>query len=460
MPLILPGNVAAATAAVGFDVDNSCRFNDGDSPYMTKTFVSGNQDRWTYSCWFKKATLTLDVYMLACYVDNNNYTSVYFEAPTEKISFTNSISGSYVAKLTTNRFFRDPSAWYHVVAVYDSGNATAGDRMRLYINGIEQTSFSTEDLPDEDENSIGNQADASCIIGQKGDGLYFDGYMAEVVFIDGTVYAASDFGEFDSDSPTIWKPKDPSGLTFGTNGFYLDFKDSANLGNDANGGTDFSETNIVAADQCTDTPTNSFATANPLSGNAEVFAEGNVKVDDHAGTSYTKGACSTMGVKKGKWYMEMKCTNKGASMNIGVAKDGNFMSIAGDFQNQSGTLMMRDDGKAHNNNDSGATYGDSFTTGDIISVALDMDNRDLYFYKNGVIQNSGTAAFTDSVIEEVFYFPMQSGYNTGIAEYNFGNPSFAISSGNADANGYGNFEYAVPSGYYAYCTKNLAEFGG
>jgi hypothetical protein len=372
--------------------------------------------------------------------------------------------GGYVGRLQTNRLFRDPSAWYHLLFVYDSGNGTAGDRMKMYINGVEETSFDLDVNPALNLDSVLNSAVIHGIGYDTGLGLigthYFNGYMAEVVLCDGQTYGPTDFGEFDSDSPTIWKPKDPSGLTFGDNGFYLDFKASDNLGNDANGGTDWAETNLDATDQCTDTPTNNFATANPLSGNAEVFAQGNVKVSDHAGTANTKGACSTIGVKKGKWYMEMKCTDKGASMNIGVAKNGNFMSLAGDFQNQSGTLMMRDDGKAHNNNDAGASYGDSFTTGDIISVALDMDNRDLYFYKNGTIQNSGTAAFTDSVIEEVFYFPMQSGYNTGIAEYNFGNPSFAISSGNADANGYGNFEYAVPSGYYAICTKNLAEFGG
>jgi hypothetical protein len=296
---------------------------------------------------------------------------------------------------------------------------------------------------------------------------FFDGYMAEVVFIDGTQYAASDFGEFDEDSPTIWKPKDVSGLTFGTNGFYLDFEDSSNLGNDANGGTDWSETNLAATDQAVDSPTNNFATLNPLhyahtTDAADMpLSEGNTKANSSQGGSPYPYVHSTLAVASGKWYAEFKVVSASASM-IGIA-DGVSGTYLGDRANDEAYFS---DGNLYTGNTS---WGDALSDDDILMVAVDLDNSKIYFGINGTWQNSGdpTSGATGTGASSIaasetgwWHFTVgDSSSGTPTVECNFGNPAFAISSGNADGNGYGNFEYAPPSGYYALCTKNLAEEG-
>jgi len=357
----------------------------------------------------------------------------------------------------------------HVVIIYDSGNATSGDRQRMFINNAEITAFGTDTMVDQNQDSLfvdGNDL----YIGTDGRdyaNFYFDGYMAEVVFCDGQALTPTSFGEFDEDSPTIWKPKDPSGLTFGNNGFYLDFEDSADLGNDVSGNNnDFTTSGLDATDQATDTPTNNFCTLNainPTEANAS-FAEGNLKFTNTlVGAPHHGLAHGTMAVANGKWYFEVGVDAVGGSaMSIGVESANLFSknNVAGQvgigyFSNEN--VYIR-----------GSTTGSmpTYTTNDTIGVALDMDNANVYFHKDGTYINSGdptsgatgTGAFSLNAAETLVA-PAVSNYNSGIQNVNFGSPAFAIASGNADANGYGNFEYAVPSGYYALCTKNLAEYG-
>ena len=333
MPLILPGNVASATAGA-YEVANSCRFNDGDSANFTKTQSGGNQDRWTFSAWIKRSTVRLVEHVgnarQAIFSSEESGTSnnvnLSFEASDELFL---TVNGATTGRLGTNRKFQDVGAWYHIVAIWDSGNATAGNRMRMFVNGVEETSFKTDTNPSQNADSFVNQAGDTIRIGIGGDatttGYAFDGYMAEVCLIDGTVYTASDFGEFDEDSPTIWKPKDVSGLTFGTNGFYLDFEDSSNLGNDANGGTDLTEVNLAAADQATDTPTNNFCTLNPLSlhhSNTPTLAQGNCRYIGVAAHEF--GCIGTMGISSGKWYFERKMVSQDAGPD-----DDSFRNVFG-----------------------------------------------------------------------------------------------------------------------------------
>jgi hypothetical protein len=294
-------------------------------------------------------------------------------------------------------------------------------------------------------------------------------YIAELVYLDGTALAVTNFGEFDSDSPTIWKPKDVSGLSSskGVNGFYMDFEDSSNLGNDVWGGTDFTESNLDAQNQSTDTCTNNFATWNSLfrkGTTTPAFAEGNLKstFDDSGANEF---ALTTFGVSSGKWYAEVKwtsATGTGATATgildmaySGTADPNNAVTNAFGYfgsgtKNVSGTA---------------SSYGNSYTTGDIIGIAIDMDNNKLYFSKNGTFQDSGdptsgsTGTGAISIISGVTYGIFTSDYNNKVAELNTGSPAYSISSGNADGNGYGNFEYSVPSGYYSLNTKNLAEYG-
>ena len=488
MPLILPGNVASATAGA-FEVANSCRCNSGDDPSMTRTLGSdGNTDKFTISMWVKRGKLGVQGYLCGASPGGSNDFHINFESD-DTLRFYQNTGGSVAGKLQTNRKFRDPSAWYHLVFVWDTGNATAGNRMRMYVNGTEETSFGTDTNPAEDAEAMWLDAASPMYVMAYDTGsspVHFDGYIAEFVCCDGQAYAASDFGEFSEDSPTIWMPKDVSSLTFGTNGWYFDFEDSSNLGNDANGGTDWSEANLAAADQATDTPTNNFATWNPLvhAATAGTFSEGNCIISPGHDTSrvYTVSTLA-MPVKTGsKWYAEFKVDANDTGSLIGVL-DARFISDV--FQantdvdsNSTRTDMGRvvyriSTGEINypssQSTDSGVTSADN----DIISVALDAGGGKVYFAKNGTWMNSADPA-AGSNGEDV---TGQGWWTTGVDEFVFlcgdgstgaydnweahfgGCPAFAISSANADDAGYGNFEYDVPAGFYALCTKNLAEYG-
>ncbi len=222
--------------------------------------------------------------------------------------------------LITNRLFRDPSAWYHIVVAVDTTQSTASNRVKIYVNGTQETSFSTETYPSQNLDTNFNDTNHQNILGavyQIGGSLqYYDGYMAEVVFIDGSQLTPTSFGEFDEDSPTIWKPIDVSGLTFGTNGFYLDFENASSLGADVSGnGNNFSVNNLTSIDQSTDTCTNNFATFNPLiifyPTYVSTLSDGNLT----ATRSDNGGNHSTIMPTQGKWYAEFKCITKGSGVS-------------------------------------------------------------------------------------------------------------------------------------------------
>jgi hypothetical protein len=337
----------------------------------------------------------------------------------------------------------------------------------VYINGTQETSFSSESYPTQNYDTYLNSTNEHRIGISKGTGggsNYFDGYLAEVCLIDGTALDPTSFGEFDSDSPTIWKPKDVSGLTFGTNGFYLDFEDSSALGNDVSGNNnDYTANNLTSVDQSTDTCTNNFATLNPLYTNdgAITYSEGNLKAVAGSGSSSwtTRYAFSNIGVSAGRWYMEAKCVDSGGSNQFyfGVGKDINswsFNSSLGYEDTGQGWGYYASSGNIINNGSDLSTSGASYTDGDIISMELDLEDNTLDFYKNGVKQGSQVT----SLPAGTYHFVI-NGYAAIDGEFNFGSPNFSISSGNSDGNGYGNFEYSVPSGHYALNTKNLAEYG-
>jgi len=475
MPLILPGNVASATASTTFSVANSCRFNDGDSAYIHKTCGSAfDTDKWTISLWCKRGALGIETRLVSCDNDDGSDDDFLKFDANDNIEFTIYGSSSYVGALKTNAVYRDPSAWYHIVAVWDSANGTAGNRMRLYVNGTEVTSFATDTNPSSGANATFGNTSHPIEVGRRGSATnqYWDGYLAEVAVCDGQAYAASDFGEFDSDSPTIWKPKDVSGLTFGTSGFYLDFEDSANLGNDANGGTDFTTSGLAAADQASDSPTNNFCTGNPLAifvGAGPTFSEGNtVMTAPISGPPYDVSTVGTLGMSKGKFYWECKWTYGGAASNqalyLGIVATNQPMasgSTMKDNTSYNNVVYAPNGGDLRKNGaDVGTDYAGSVDS--IFGFALDLDNGTLKIHENGTYFNSGTAVVTS--ITEDTYVPLlapNGGPTNSIISANFGGCSgFTVSSGNADADGYGNFEYAVPSGYYALCTKNIGAYGG
>ena len=475
MPLILGTNSIKDT---GYDVANSLRFNDGSQDSLSRTPSSaGNRRTWTWSSWIKRSALGTYQYIFA---GGSANTWVAF-LDTDKFQFN--IQDNDESTITTTQLFRDVSSWYHIVAAIDTTQGTASNRVKVYVNGSQVTDFSTEVYPSQNYQAGINNTGIH-YLGRLNYAAtsWFDGYMAETVLIDGQQLEPTSFGEFDEDSPTIWKPKDVSGLTFGTNGFYLDFENSGSLGADVSGNSNnFTVNNLTSIDQSTDTCTNNFATLNPLNlqtSNPPTFSEGNLSSITSSNGSSKWGGCSTIGMTSGKFYCEAKATVDSTSRNvIGITGDSaNLARTSGTILNttHSWGYYSSDGSVAGNGGGNESGYGTSYTTGDIIGIALDLDNNKLYFSKNGVFLNSGdptsgasgtgaVSIIAASATNDGAYFFAQSDDTSGSAvskfEFNFGSPPYSESGGNSDANGYGNFAGSVPSGYFAINTKNLAEFG-
>ena len=461
MSLIIPANTLASG---GFAVDNSCRFNRASSDSLERTPSSAsNRKTFTFSGWFKLANLASsqsDYYQIFGATVGGGNEGVF-------ISDADAIYIFLGGEFHTNRKFRDPNAWYHVVFAVDTTQSTDTNRVKLYINGVQETSFASTGYPNQNHDTAVNNTTKQNI-GERQNDDYFDGYMAECVLIDGQQLAPDQFGEFDEDSG-IWKPIDVSGLTFGTNGFYLDFEDSAALGDDVSGnGNDFTVNNLTAVDQSTDTCTNNFATWNSLDNfyQESTFQEGNLEVRSKSpGVIYSYETYNTgnIGVSSGKWFWEAKLTAKDVgSPEIGIVDNGPTASTQ-QLRARTYGWSYRGAGGVDNNGSTVTGTFASYTTGDIIGIALNLDDNELTFYKNGAVQNSGTALSITAPASTTsgFYFPAAGDDNAGNVTWqaNFGSPPYSESGGETDGNGYGNFSMAVPSGYYALNTKNLSEYG-
>ena len=461
---------ANSAADTGFSVANSVRIDDGDSAYMHNTLSSGDGSdvKGTISFWTKRGNLGTNQAVIAGKKGNTERVTIGFSSDDYfEIQFQDN-SNAYNWRSTA--VYRDIAAWYNFVIHLDTGNATANSRARVWVNNSEITSWGTrEAVPQSLKIGFFNGTDGNKrLVGARGGSSvdkFYDGYIAEVVVLNNALSAATNFGEYNEDSPNIWQPIDVSGLTFGTHGFYLDFEASDNLGNDANGGADFTEVNLAATDQTSDSPTNNFCTMNHLDNFyfGAAFSEGNLKVvSTDAIETFGTG---TMGVANGKWYWEVKVTSASGYTNIGIASEVSDSASNYLGEKASKPNYMYDSGTGDSyTGGSGTDHGDTYTDGDIISVALNLDDNEINYYKNGTVQNSGTAvSITAAASTPIgFYLPAAGDRHDDSAtlDFNFGNPSYANSSDAADANGYGAFEYAPPSGFLALCTKNLGSTGG
>ena len=468
------GILGANSVSGGYEIDNSLRFNDGDSSKLTFTpGGAGDRDTFTFSFWVKRGVLGTGQRIFSAGTsigtNNNNVSSLLFESD-DTLKFFGEVGGSASFTLQTNRLFRDPSAWYHIVVAVDTEDGTAANRIKLYVNGVQESSFSTATYMNQNTDTFFNAANLHNI-SYAGGGGFVDGYLAEFHHIDGTQVAPTEFGEVDDNG--VWIPKAYEGA-YGTNGFYLEFKqtgtdaDASGMGADTSGNDNhFAVTNLAATDVTTDTPTNNFATFNPIFVNDRSgFTPSTLREGNTGATGVNAdGNVSTIGFNKGKWYWEIKIVTR-------VSNDMNIylLSIPGPHAGVSASRTMMwqsQDDLFFNNNQTNATKTAdlvSFDDDDIVAVALDLDasTPNVILYKNGTALNSGNAYNFNANERDGgnFIFPALGIENTSDnGLINFGNPAFAISSSNADANGYGNFEYAVPSGYYSICTKNLAEFG-
>ena len=434
-------------------IGQSLRFEDGDSAYLTRTpSGAGNRKTFTLSFWHKKCSSAGFVFAA-----RNNSAGSFFAIKTSADTLEiNDSQSSDALQLITTQVFRDVSAWYNIVVAIDTTQSTSSNRAKLYVNGEQVTSFSTSSYPNQSADMMVNSTIGhylGCSVNASGNpALFIDAYLAEVNFIDGTALNADSFGETKAG---IWIPKDTSGLTFGTNGFRLKFQDSSALGDDTSGnGNDFSSSGLAATDVVLDSPTNNFATMNPLNGDGgTTWKEGNLELS----TANKGNNANTFLMESGKWYWEAIGTGYvGGVCAFDRGTYNNTISISG-----SDSIGYYTNGYVYwgtGNNSTPATYNST----DIIGVAVNMDDGEISFYKNNSLQV--TLAFS-STISRLATEGCYAAYNNGSTSttkqfnVNFGqDSSFAgnkTAQGNADGNGIGDFYYSPPSGFLALCTANL-----
>ena len=464
----------ANSATGGYEIANSLKFEDDNFEWIdsgTSTSTTSNKIG-TISFWFKRTELTGADQWIWSGASSARYVGIRFDS-NEKLKGYFSALGNG-ADFVSTQVFRDTSAWYHIVLAIDTTNSTAGDRFKIYVNGERITDWDTTPAIDQNTAIEGFEASARQAWAQynaiySDDAVQVSGYLAETYFINGQQLAASSFGEFDSDTG-IWIPKEYTG-TFGDKGYYLKFDDSSSLGADSSGnGNNFTLNNITAADQATDTPTNNFTTFNCI----RRFNSDNLTVTD-GGTVLVKNATSTwttgfntIAVNKGKWYWEGELyANEGYQMFGQTPQPPTEVNINIDWY--LGKTADKSAGAGYYGSGEDVYYEGSYanssasTAGDIISVAMDCDNNKVHFAVNGVYTNSSDPANNTNgfaMTDEYQYFAMATFLANTSYRANFGGyTTISISSAASDANGYGTFEYAPPSGYYALCSKNLAEYG-
>ena len=428
----------------GYSISRSLRFRSSASAYLNRTFGAGSQTTWTFSAWVKLGTLGTDRTLLSC---GSGVTDsvIYFQGSTNQIL----INLDNVTYRRTTQVFRDPSAWYHIVVVLNTSNATSQNRLRLYINGAEVTDWALNSTVALNATPSFNSAIAHNISRYiAGSSIYFDGYLAEVNFIDGQALAPTAFGTFNSYG--VWQPITYGG-SYGTNGFRLPFTNNAStttLGYDFSPqGNNWTTNGIsvtagVTYDSMTDVPTLTSATAanfavwNPLSANqmgggSSSVTNGNLTVGD-AATSNGVAAQGTIAVTSGKWYWEVTATTVGGSYGgCGIRLSTlNGTDGAGYFYYSDGT-------KTTGIYSSGSAYGASYTSGDVLGVALDMDSGTITFYKNNATQGTAYTGLSGS-----FNACVGDGQNSTqyVWNANFGQRPFT---------------YTPPSGYLALNTFNL-----
>ena len=431
---------------------------------LSRTMTAGDRDKFTVSAWVKRGILGVAEYYWSCYTDASNYTWAFFDND-NTLHWYNHVSGAAGQQLPT-RLFRDPGAWYHIVTVWDSA-ASAADRMRIYVNGDEVTTFLVDSNPSSGQDSSFGNSGTTMYLGQKGDSSsYFGGSLAHVHVCDGQAYAASDFCETDATSG-IWIAKTSPSVTYGTNGGFYKFVSGATL-TDSSG--ESNNLTLVGGTLTTtkDNPDNNFCTMNSIG----TYGSGTLS---NGNTSYTSGAAawrstmSTIAPNSGKWYMEMKYTS-GDYAIIGIAGDDCAFAttVDGEYVGENTPSIGYIDAGVKYINGSSSSYGNSYSTGDIVGMALDLDNNFVYFSKNGTWQDSGdptsgatgTGGITIATTDTDYFLGVTA--NNGTVDCNFGNGYFgttAISTAGTSSSGDDSiWEHDCPTGFYGLNTKNLGSY--
>ncbi len=444
--------------STGYDIDNSIKLDGDNNERMQRASntigTPTNAKIATLSFWAKRSALKSDNAHFSFIANAGaNSTFICFEQDKARVYTTGGNS------LMSNALFRDTSAWYHFVAAFDMTQGTASNRVKIYINGVQITSFQTETYGTQN-NDIGfYDTNMSHYFGYAGSQGWF-GYIAEAHFIDGQQLAPTEFGEFDEDSG-IWKPKEYDG-TYGNEGYYLDMSNASNLGEDQSGNdNDFGALyNITAADQMVDSPTNNGCTLNVLAsleGSNDITEGALVSTGKAGGGGNFNGTYGTMGIdpfnSSVDWYWEIETSvgTSGSDTDIGIGwiKESRITSGSTAYNNVYADGISRYSSQTAN------------AAGDIWGVLLETGTTPVMkLYRNDGLIHTSTHG-SGGVSFDTLMFPYITVKGTSVdARLNFLNPasSFSIASGNTDPNGYGNFEFD-PKGGYALCTKNLAEYG-
>ena len=444
MALPKPHIITPDSALGGIQLERSLRFNSGDSTYLERTPSSaGNRQTNTLSFWVKlgKTGVSDSGTVASCNSsnsDSNNISVVIRDTSVRIVGYYNNFR-------ITNRILRDPTSWYHIVVAIDTTQASADNRIKIYVNGVQETSFSTSGNVSQNAN-LGFAQASTTRVGSRsndGNGSYFDGYLTEVNFIDGQALDPSYFGFTDAQTGQ-WRPKKYGG-TYGTTGFYLDFSDNSStaaLGYDRSGnGNNFTPNNFsvtagVDNDSVSDTPTNNFCTLNPNSnGTGTAPFDGNLKFNTT--TSATGTMLSTAEVSSGKWYCEVKVTFGSNNGALGIRSITQSDINSNTLGNQTLDYAYRGNGQKFNSNTK-SSYGNSYTTDDVIGIALDLDSGTIKFLKNNSDEG---IAFTGISGTFVFAVGDDNTSSTFQGTFNFGQQAFT---------------YTPPTGYRALNSRNLA----
>ena len=465
--------VGASGAAADFEIDRSLRFNDDDSAHLSRTPSSaGNRKTFTWSAWIKRGELGAT--QGRCFgggVSGSDYFEIYF--PSDDGLRVIWYQGGQTLTTTTAKF-RDPSAWYHFVVAVDTTQSTAGDRIKMYRNNVLLERDSTNPSQNLDT-SVNNTVEHNIGKYLTGGASYFDGYMAEINFVDGNAYDPSYFGETNLETGQ-WIPKRPS-VTYGTNGFRLNFSDNSGttattLGKDLSGnGNNFTPNNFAVSDSITDTPSKNFCTLNPLNKTNDTdLREGNLEFFQ---SSNDESASATFGITSGKWYWEVY-KNSSQNPELGIETLVRVLSNKTDIHSNTKVCFRTNGGDQTNGAGSAIslTGSSSGQTGaGVIAIAVDFDNKKIWysdlsgsFFNSGNPATGSNAAFDFSSVAVangcIPYVFIGTGGNNS-CNVNFGQDgTFAghtTAGGYADGNGHGNFKYSVPSGYLALCSANLPD---
>ena len=488
-----------------YSIDQSLRFNDGDSPEIHKTWGTDATDRkhFTVAFWVKRGVLGTTQTMLQCDTSGGQATQIIFDT-SNKFRFNVAASGTGQRRLITTRVFRDTSSFYHIVCAYDSEASTASERARIYINGVEETAFDTDErssIAGTDVHGIMENGQSVNTIGFRDHSgtskNFLDGYLCEYHCIDGQTLGPTSFGETKNG---VWVPKEYSG-SYGNNGFHLTFEGTGtatttqgttaqtNIGDDQSGsGNNFAVAGLAATDVMSgESPTNNFATMNPLfDGNSAVLSEGNLKVSTGGFSSSKYGTISTFAIPKDKKiYVEIECTDTvGSDWTAGFATKASLEAGPGSSNiGSSGAIMVynrqveiNDEQRQYTSSDGlGGTGASNLAAGDILGMMCDGATGKVWFSRNGtyfkyISANNTTAGnigdpdndtdeigtITGGTTDDIFV--VVSGNTTADDIFvNFGQDSTNVASAQSDANGIGTFEYAPPTDYVCLCSSSLSE---